>query len=175
MNWILTHKRNWRTVALALLVIGLLGPWAFELLSVPAESACQYPSIRLNSEYCGLPVSGLRGVVSFIIGIFILVIALIAGALKAGEIGRDWLGILFWLPLLPLISSLLVILRSKEQRWPVFHLAALALTATCVGLYTTTVPADRIGFAWGLWLFLAALVAGLGLEIIAASRFRPPA
>lgn len=165
MNWLKSHKRIWRTAILALLILALLGPWAFDLLSVPAEFACQPPNVRIDSRFCGYPMSGLTAVLSTIPPGFALISELVAGTLNVAHPGNAWLMLLFWLPLLVLLSLAMLVIWPKLRGWLAFHLVFLALTAVAAGVYMAFIPADRIGLVWGLWLFLAAALAALGLEV----------
>jgi len=165
MNWLKSHKRIWRTAVLTLLMLALLGPWAFDLLSVPAENACQPPTVRIDSRFCGDPMSGLTAVFSMLPQGFAFLSALVTGTLNAARPGNEWLTLLFWLPLLVLLSLALLVVWPKLRGWLAFHLAFLALTAVAAGVYMSFIPADRIGMVWGLWLFLAATLAALALEL----------
>ena len=59
MPWINEHKRVWRGAMVVMLLVSTMGPWFFDLLWVPAEYTCSAPAIRLDGDYCGLPVSGI--------------------------------------------------------------------------------------------------------------------
>jgi hypothetical protein len=37
LSWLNDGKRIWRVIALAMLVLAFLGPWAFDRILVPAE------------------------------------------------------------------------------------------------------------------------------------------
>ena len=36
----------------------LRGPWIFDLIVVPSEYSCSTPAIRLEGDYCGIPMPG---------------------------------------------------------------------------------------------------------------------
>jgi len=165
MNWLKSYKRFWRTAVLVLLILALLGPWAFDLLSVPAENTCQPPTVRIDSRFCGEPMSGLMAVFSMVPQGFAFLSALVTGNLNADRPGNEWLTLLFWLPILALLSLALLVVWPKLRGWLVFHLAFLALTAVATGVYLSFIPANRIGIVWGLWLFMAATLAALALEV----------
>jgi hypothetical protein len=42
-----------------IMCVGLLGPWAYDLINVPAEFTCNAPNVRLEGDYCGMPLSGI--------------------------------------------------------------------------------------------------------------------
>ncbi len=48
MKWLKTHQRVWRLAILLLLLIAIAGPWAFDLVNVPAEYSCAAPYVRLK-------------------------------------------------------------------------------------------------------------------------------
>ena len=58
MSWIVEHKRLWGIAILALLLLAILGPWAYDQINVPAEYPCSAPFIRLEGDFCGVPYSG---------------------------------------------------------------------------------------------------------------------
>jgi hypothetical protein len=165
MTWFRNHLTVARLCILALLIIALLGPWAFDLLSVPVESACQPPTVRIDSRFCGYPMSGLTAVFSMIPPSFALAASLVTGKLNVLHLGNEWLTLLFWLPLLALLSLALRIAWPKLRGWLGFHLAILGLAAVASGVYISFIPANRIWIVWGLWLFLTAALAALILEL----------
>ena len=58
MSFMTENKVLWRILILALFIISMLGPWAFDLLNVPAQYPCGKPSVRLYGDFCGSPISG---------------------------------------------------------------------------------------------------------------------
>jgi len=169
MTGIKKHKRNLRVAILLLLVLAFTGPWAFDRINVPEEFACSAPNIRLEGDYCGLPMSGVWSVV-WMIGGFITII----GGIITGEIVfiqtdfSFWISIIFSLILilliLPIINILILILRKDQPRFLKFHLVICGLDL---------VPALLIGVSgnprfyyvlWGIWLYLGTLVSILTLE-----------
>jgi hypothetical protein len=66
LSWLNERRRIWRVIALAALLLAILGPWAFDRTNVPAEYPCTRPHIRLEGDFCGLPLSGLWGTLLFI-------------------------------------------------------------------------------------------------------------
>ena len=61
MSWINNRRRLWGGILLALLLVAGMGPWGFDLINVPAQFECSAPFIRLKGDFCGEPVSAMRG------------------------------------------------------------------------------------------------------------------
>jgi hypothetical protein len=164
MKWINASSRNWRGFVLGLLLVALMGPWVFEQINVPAQYACSAPFIRLEGDFCGVPLSGI-----WILGVVGLsVVGLLRGAVTLPEVGRSIL-ILAVLGL-PLISTAVVLLRGSRRRWIGFQLATFGLAAGMLllsGLFSAT---NRTLVLWGPWLYLAVvgvtlLLEGMGLAV----------
>ena len=58
MLWLREHKNVWRVTVLALLRVAMLGPWWFSRIVVPSQYPCSNPLIRLEGDYCGMPMPG---------------------------------------------------------------------------------------------------------------------
>lgn len=59
-KWVVGKVESLRAALIPLFILALLGPWYFDRIHVPAQLACEFPTIRLYGEFCGLPFSGLR-------------------------------------------------------------------------------------------------------------------
>jgi len=166
MVWLREHMVVARLFVLALLIIALLGPWVYEALSIPDEYACQPPLVRIRPGFCGDPMSGWFVLGYLGVGFFGVLWALISGVHTFQDAGKELMVGLVWLTALPLLSSLLVMLRGEHPRLKAFHrvalLLAMALTLVFIIAEQPSVVSVRM---WGPWLFLAALIAGLGLEV----------
>jgi hypothetical protein len=177
MSWIVEHKRILRAAVLVLLLLAMMGPWAFDLINVPAGYACSAPFIRLDDNFCGTPLSGLwlfRPLVAEFVSAS-------AGVLSGAMLFREWArGILFALLqsllLLPFLSTLLLVLRGDRRWLQVFNLVAWALAAgvgLLIGLYSF--PRWYWGL-WGIWLYFGLVAGVLVMEIVIlfASRRSAP-
>ncbi len=172
MAWLREHLTVVRLCVLALLIIALLGPWVYENLSVPDQYDCAPSLVRIRPGFCGDPMSGW-----FVIGYFGMAFlgvlwALISGAATFQQAGPGLIAALVWLPILPLLSSLLLLLwRDEHPRLRGFHMAVLllliGLTLLFIIIEKPTVISIRM---WGPWLFLITLIAGLAIEIAAARK-----
>jgi hypothetical protein len=138
MSWLEKHKRIWRTAIFILLILAVLGPWAYERISVPAEYACSPPYIRLEGDFCGFPWSWIRGFFWVSGGLISISVGMVTGELIFIEWIREiFVSLLLFLPLLPFFSTLLLILREDHPHRQVFTIIAWGLS---IGM----------GLFWGL-------------------------
>jgi hypothetical protein len=133
MTWTNEHRRIWRTSALLLLVVALIGPWAFDRIHVPAEYPCSPPNFRIEGDFCGVPISGER-IFASVLGYFgSKAAALITGARSFSDAARELLfSFRLLLLFLPFFTTLFLILRG--ERWQIFHVVACGLAAV-TGLF----------------------------------------
>ncbi|GAP12496.1 hypothetical protein LARV_00231 [Longilinea arvoryzae] len=173
MGWLREHLTLVRLCVLALLIIALLGPWVYENLSVPDEYDCAPSLVRIRPGFCGDPMSGWFVMGYFGVGFFGVLWALLSGATTFQEAGPNLIAGLVWLPVLPLLSSLLLLWRGERPRLKGAHMVALLLM---IGLTLVFIIAEDPTVVsihmWGPWLFLAALAAGLAVESVTAFRSR---
>jgi len=175
MSWITEHARVWRIVALIFLVAAVLGPWVYDLINVPAEYACSPPVVRLEGDFCGVPVSGaymLFGLGSESVNI---VSGLVTGRLVLAETSRQLLILLLgYLLLLPAVSILLMILKGNRRWLQIFHITVLCLAG---GLMLWAFSAEsglRMIQLWGPWLYTGVVLSELILEVLVFARRRVP-
>ena len=167
MSWITAHRKNWRVAALVLLPVALIGPWWFDLIVVPAEHTCSPPNYRLGGDYCGMPVTGLWFFCWGLPGLVYASTGLINGAMTI----LDWFRSLFFslftfLLALPLIPTLLLVLRGDRRRRQVFSVVAWALAAG-MGLLVGLSSYPRLSYVlWGVWLYIVLAVGALVLEVL---------
>jgi hypothetical protein len=159
MSWINKHQRSWRIAALALMGLGLNGPWFFELTWVPPPYFCSAPHIRLDETYCGRPSSILSFFNSFSRDFTNMVDGLLAGE-------PDLWSLLFFLLLLllalPCFSTLVLVLRGGRRRWRIDQTTLLGLAIAASALIALL----RTHWAlWGVWLYICAAASMLLLEI----------
>ena len=168
MAWIAEHARVWRSVALLLLLVALvIGPWVYDEISVPAEYPCEAPFVRLEGDFCGVPLHG-TWMVFALGGQFISTITgLVTGKLALAESGRQLaISLAGFLALLPVVSTLLMIYRGDRRWLQIFHIAVLCLAG---GLMLWALLAEsglRTSRLWGPWLYFASVMVLLILEIV---------
>jgi hypothetical protein len=176
VSWINKNKKVLRVIVLLLLGAAILGPWIFDIVSVPSKYACQAPYIRVNERFCGVPLSGIRFLAWMVPGFIYAGRALVTRAIPISDWGRGFIfSLLLFLILLPFFSNVLLILRGERRRLQVFNVLALSLALGVCLLFGLTNSPKLSWALWGLWLYIAVAAAALLLEILglAAGRSTP--
>ena len=173
MTWIEKYKRVWRVAIIMLLVLAIFGPWTFDHIWVPSEYSCSPPNIRLDDDFCGLPMSGIWLYTWVVCGITYSSEILITGELVFTEWIREFLfSLLLFLTLLPIFSTLLLILRGDHQRRQIFTIVACCL-AIGVGLLWGMNNYPKVFWVvWGIWLYIGLTTSALILEMLTLSEGR---
>jgi hypothetical protein len=167
MLWISKHKKVWRVAILVIGVVALLGPWFFDFIWVPTEYTCSAPYVRLDSDYCGRSQPGYFLFKLMIGGFSDASKMLVAGTLTFIEWVRESLRSLFLLLLImPLFSTLFLILRCDGLRQRVFSTTAWGLVAGIGLLIGLSSYPQRFWLLWGLWLYITMAASALVLEIL---------
>ena len=167
ITWIEKHKRVWRVSILVLLLVAFLGPWTFDLIWVPSEYSCSLPFVRLDGDFCGVPMSGYKIFYWMISGFINSSEELVTG----GSVFFDWVrallfSLLISLPLLPIFSTLFLILRGDHPRGQRFAIAACCL-AFFVGLFWGLNNYPKMFLVvWGIWLYIGLVSSALILEML---------
>ena len=170
MSWLDAPKHGWRVIILVGVLVAIMGPWTFDLLWVPAEppfSPCSAPYIRLDEDFCGMPLSG-KWLFGWMVSGFVSGTSrLVAGANEFSEWGREVLvGLLLALLVLPFFSTLLLILRGDRRRWQGFNIAVWGL-AGGIGLLIGLFNYPKLFWVlWGLWFYIGLAVSALILEVL---------
>ena len=172
---IIEHKNVWRVAELVLLLAAIMGPWAFDRIYVPSEYSCSAPWIRLEGDFCGVPMRGMT-VLSFMAGALINIgVELVTGAIALSDRAGEFLFSLFLFVLvLPFFSTLLVILRGDRRRRQAFNVAAWGLTAGIGLLMGVSTYPRRLWALWGIWLYIGLAPSALILEVLTLSAGRRP-
>lgn len=162
------RRRIWLGVALALVIAGLVGPWAFDRINVPAQYECSPPNIRLEGDFCGMPVRGV-----WVISVTADALRGLPAAWARGEPGlsggvREIL--LAAVPLLlalPVVTSLVRLLRHDSRRWAMLNVAAWLLSLLLAGPILAAGVFERwMPFSvWGVWLYASVAVGMTAFEI----------
>ena len=164
-------KQIWRIASLALLILALIGPWTYDVIYVPAEYTCQPPNIRLEGDFCGLPMSGMR-VIFFLLEAFISIsIGFMNGTAVFADRAREYLfTIFFLLPVLPFISTLVMFWKKESRRLQAIHLITWGLAAIMGlvwSLFVFSDPHPQKWRLWGVWFYLILTISMLTLETFA--------
>lgn len=153
-----------RAVILALLLISLLGPWMFDLIHVPAEYTCDEPFVRLEGDFCGMPMSGLQFFKWFTGGFFYIIVEFVKGSFTGRS--RELIAGLSLLPLVPFVTTILLLWKRNTPRLQIINLVAwiLALIPTLtIFIFQIKDQAFRL---WGLWLYILTAVGAVIFEIL---------
>lgn len=150
---------------LVLVPFTFVGPWVYDLLWVPAEYICSSPAIRLDGDYCGLPMSGIGLLCWGIPSLGHASVAFLSGDMTLIDWIKDCsLGLLLSLLFLPLLSTLLLFLLGDRLCRQRFGVGAWSLSAA-LGLLIGLSSYPRLFWVlWGVWLYTALAVTALVLE-----------
>ena len=167
MSWLYEHHSEWRIALLVMMIVAFLGPWTVDLIYMPSEYECSAPFVRLEGDFCGIPLSGIR--------IFFWISGGLAVGLETGEVFNSerireflFMSLFLLLPLLPIFSTLLLILRGDHPRRQVFTIIAWIL-AIGVGLFlgmSNSIYPRLFWAVWGIWLYIGLAISALTLEIL---------
>jgi hypothetical protein len=179
MVWINEHKKVWRVAVLVLLLVAIMGPWAFDRIHVPSKYSCSSPHVRLEGDFCGIRLRGIT-VFYFMASAFINIsVELVTGATVLTDRAREFLFSVF-LPLfvLPFVSTFLLILRGDRRRRQVFSIVTWGLAAG-MGLLAGVLIGLPYGlkyfrFLWGIWLYIGLAPIALVLEVLTLAAGRRP-
>ena len=174
MAWFHNNKRYWRIAFLLLLILAISGPWAFDRTSVPSQYPCSTPHIRLDEDFCGLPIP------------FTWIFSEIIWAFSSPGFSLPFfhpnpvMEAVFWFVLflfmLPFFSTTILILQAELQRWHLLHWVGLGLATGLAGVYGVLGLLVDFSTArwmlWGLWLYLALNLGMLLLEKLAFRQER---
>jgi hypothetical protein len=166
LSWLNERKRIWRVITVAVLVLAILGPWAFDRINVPAEYPCTRPHVRLEGDFCGLPMSGLWNLAAIALNF----IPTIVGRITGGTVVADWrltLGTLLgvFLLVLPGYSTLLLIRAGERRSRQVFNAAAWGLALGASLVYVSVYP-DMHPALWGVWLYIGVAAGSVMVEAL---------
>jgi hypothetical protein len=178
MSWINKHQRVWRAALLVLWLGAMMGPWGFEQVNVPAEFPCHAPYIRLEGDFCGMPLSGMYGLFSIVGGLVVLVTQPFREAITFADWARNlrFIGLGLLLFAAPFSSLLLVISGGSRRRWQVVNIAAWGLALSVVFLWVDVLSTylSRFSGVWGVWLYVGLAGSALILEVLALVAGRRP-
>jgi hypothetical protein len=139
MNKILNYQEYWRMAFILVIIVSVFFPWMYDQVYVPAGQLCAPPFVRLDADVCGFPFNGIM--YFFAAPIVILV------------------------PLLPIVTSLLVLHDEFSRPRLFIHLAVLLL-ALLPGISMLAAYSARL-ILGGSLLFSGAAAVALILELLA--------
>jgi hypothetical protein len=166
----------WRLVTLGLLLVAMIGPWAFDVINVPAEYSCSAPFIRLDGDFCGTPLSGMKIFAFMVSGLIYSFSYLYAGELDIFNLLRELLfslsGIIF---LLPFLGTLILIRGDYSQPKRLILIVVWGLAAGLGLLLGNSSRSSSIWALWGIWLYIGIAVTAMifeGLALVRQRRFQ---
>ena len=162
--WVNEKKNLCRIIVILIVFVAFTGPWLYESLYVPGNNECQPPAFRVRENFCGWPMTGLTAIFWIGGGVFSVAGRVHTGVQAFTDNPREFLTILFLLPLLPLFNSLFLILRPNRRN--VFQVVTWGL-AIGVSVWVVIIGWKApFGAMWGIWLYAAVAAAALMLEIL---------
>ena len=165
MNWFKEHKRAWRVGFILMLALGMIGPWFFDRVSVPRPYPCSPPNVRLEGDFCGVPLS-----IVWIYGEIPAQFRYLMQGWNQPYVRSGWLMVLFaTFLILPFISTLTLSVWTK-WKWPtVFHRTSLGLAAGTGLLVVVLGFSGLSGRLWGVWLYIFLTVCMFIVEVFPIS------
>jgi hypothetical protein len=168
MYWLIDHQRIWRSAGLLLLLVAFSGPWAFDRINVPMPYTCSLPNVRLDENFCGLPLSFARIAFMFLGSLGAIARRLASGEAHPGEFVFVFVVLLY---LFPLVSGLELIRRVNSRRWQLAHIAALCVTVLSSIIFAlNSLPQPHLAL-WGIWLYIV-VAAWMILAEVLVIRYR---
>lgn len=157
-----------RAGVLLFFMIALLGPWMYDVIHVPVEYTCDKPIVRLEGDFCGLPLSGFQFFKWFTGGLLYSIVDLVKGTFTGRF--RELLAGLSCLPLIPFVTTLLLFWKRNTSRLRVINLIAWIL-AFILTLTIFILQKNEQGFQlWGLWFDILLAVSAIVIEFLAAKN-----
>jgi len=152
------------------LLLAIAGPWVFDRLNVPSEYPCT-SGVRLEGDFCGIPLPGIRIFFWGIIGLPSSIARIISGESALAQGSRDILvSLLLLLLFLPVVSQLRLAVKGDGRRR--FTVAALVPAIIVMLLVAITGITPLHQAAWGIWLYLGLVALALVLETLVLRRER---
>jgi len=173
MSWIIEQKHKLRMAIMLGAILAFLGPWAFDRINVPAQYECSAPNIRLDGDFCGMPISGIRGFLWLGFGFFSITSRLLTGKTNYLKIIRELLtSLLLLLPLLPIFSMLFSTLRPPQQHQQILRILPWVLAIGVCIFWSWNLESKQLLASWGLWsyILLAATAFVLEIAVLLADR-----
>ena len=170
MSFFVENKILFRKLGMAMFVISMLGPWAFDRLSVPAQFACTAPAVRLYGDFCGYPMSGFGGFLWASGSFFRIIDGLIKGYL-ATLIPELITFVSTRIIVLPFFSMLMLIWKPNSRRLQTLHLIVWGLA--CLAALTIFIPQSNMNHfmqffyrLWGILLYVMSAIGAVIFEIL---------
>lgn len=168
-----SRRRMWLGAVLALAIVALAGPWVFDRIHVPAQFECSRPNVRLEGDFCGVPLSGV-----WVLGMVLQMFAgFVAGPVNGdaetgGRLVELLIGAFILALVIPLFTTLAVFLRPASRRRQKINLVAWIVGLAVAGYFFLGggfVSLSGLHHLWGLGLY-TALALGMIITEARAAR-----
>ncbi len=177
MLWIRKYRNIWRVLILVVVLAAIAGPWTIDVIMVPSEFSCSAPYVRLDGDFCGIPLPGTWIFRLMVDGFVYASVRPVTGGMVFIEYARIFFFNLLVFPLvLPLFSTLFLILRGERRRRQVFNIVAWSLAAGMSLLIAMPNYPKLFWMVWGVWLYVGLAASALILEALtlaAGTRLSP--
>jgi hypothetical protein len=178
MVWLQENKTGWRAAILVLLGVAILGPWWFDLIVVPAQYECT-TAIRLDGDFCGIPMAGAWILIWVITVPINSIRGLVTGAITLADLRSETLrgilgGLLLCALLLPFIHTLFLFRHRESRRQQVFSLIVWGLAVGAGLWFGLSSHPNLFWVLWGVWLYSGLAAGALILEALMLLRGRVP-
>jgi hypothetical protein len=165
--WLDEHKGILRIMMLIVFIAALAGPWILERLHVPAQYACTPPTVRLEGDYCGSPMSGFQFLVWFAGGFFYILFESSRGVFPGHP--RELMSGLSLLLLLPIFTTLLLMGKESRRLLTINLLAWILAFLITLTVFISQIN-DPVARLWGLWLYIILAISAIICEITLLKR-----
>jgi hypothetical protein len=170
MSFIVENKVLLRKLVVALFGISMLGPWAFDLLGVPAQFPCGFPNVRLNGDFCGAPFSGFRGFIWAIRDFFLILDDLTKWHIVVRSPELDAF-VSMWIIVLPFFSILLLIRYPNSQRVQIINLIVWGMACfPALRFFILQTSRDQLVhlsyLLWGVWFYIFVALGAIIFEVL---------
>jgi hypothetical protein len=170
-----------RAIVWVLLIVAVLGPWAYTADGAPPAAWCDEPHVLLENGRCVGPVSGAAMLWTMAAGAIQMGVGLLTGATVLAGRMREFLWVSGFVALScalvsPLVTTLLLAWRKEDRVVRGCHLAAWIWAAGLSLLWLLlAIPAELRAALWGTGLHFTLSVVTLVLELVMLLTDRKPA
>lgn len=169
MLWIIENRKMIRALSLLVFVAAMLGTWMFDTLYVPAAYDCSAPTVRLEGDFCGWPMSGLKTFTLFGLGMLGTVGQLLTRTYPSDQgprLAEYFAGLIFIFPLFPFLNNLLIMRRPESRR---LQMTSLIFWATACALSLPLLffsLGPQTSKLWGLWMYVGLTLCMTLFEVL---------
>jgi len=162
------RRRLVRFGAATFFVVALIGPWVYERVNVPAQYPCTAPNIRLEGDFCGVPLTGAFALWTLVKDIPGLAMGLISGAYGLVEATSALVafGLVGLIVAAPIVSLVWAITDRGRRLWPLGLIGLWAVTLGLMLVLGTAPYARPLWAVWGVWVYAAVAAFALVFEAL---------